>query len=552
MRQLLLGVWLAAGLAAGPASAQQAPPSREIHQPVGHSAIDGVVNLSADGRLQPLRRARVIAASGTASFSTDTDTSGRFHVEQLPAGSYRITVNKFGFVPVNGIIPPVAVAESQTATSTIVMVRGAAIEGDLKRDDGSPAIGLNVSAVRLGYGPYGKRPVSIQDTTTDDLGHYRLHTLLPGEYYILAAPDPLRALSERGTLIGAPKPTPTYFAGATGSGTARLEEAGALSVAVGQEMPGVDFTLIGATYARFNVRATLSSGAAPATWTMRVQRVGSPYGEVRCFLLPPQDGDPGKATCTSVPPGDFWIMVTARAGGPNTPPEFGITRVTMSGRDLPDIIVPTAAPSPVQGRVEVDGGAPLPTGLRVVPLETDYEYPSGAGDTPAVPPATVAADGAFSFPGLPGRRLLRVQGLPAGWALSAVFLGADNIADTPKAFVEGSTSGIRIVVTPQAGTVSGVVLDTNGGPKAGARVVVFSTDPREWHARSRAVATAEVGADGHYAVRGLLPGKYVAIVAERMPDGAWEDPSVLGRLQPTGVAVTIAAGSTQTVDWRPR
>lgn len=551
MRQLLLVLWLAAGVAAGQAPAQ-APPQRQVHQAAGRSAIDGVVNVSADGRLQPLRRARVVAAAGAASFSTDTDTNGRFHVDQLPAGAYQITVNKFGFVPANGLTPTVTVGDGQTATATVMMEHGAAIEGQLTRDDGGPAIGLNVSAVRVGFGPYGRRPVSIQDTTTDDLGHYRLHTLLPGDYVILAAPDPLRALTERGTIIGAPKPTPTYFAGST-VGTARLEDASALTLGVAQDVDGVDFTLVSATYAAFTVRAVLASGAAPANWTMRVQRVGAPYGEVRCFLSPPQGGVASDATCPSVPPGDFWVMATARAGGPNTAPEFGVTRIAMAGRDLPEVVVTTAPPAPVRGRVEVEGGAPLPPGLRVAALETDYEFPSGAGDTPAVLPATVGADGTFSFAGLPGRRLLRVQGLPAGWALSGVYAGADNVADAPRTFGDASTTAsVRVVVTPQTGTVSGVVLDTTGAAKAGARVVVFSTDAREWHARSRVVVTADVGADGRYAVRGLLPGQYVAVVAERLPDGAWEDPAVLGRLQPTGVAVTVAAGTTQNVDWRPR
>jgi hypothetical protein len=100
--------------------------------------------------------------------------------------------------------------------------------------------------------------------------------------------------------------------------------------------------------------------------------------------------------------------------------------------------------------------------------------------------------------------------------------------------------------------MAGVVLDTNGRPKAGARVVVFSTNTRDWHARTRRVLTTEAGADGRYSIHGLLPGTYLAIVGERMPDGAWEDPDVLARLQPTGVAVTITAGATQTLDWRPR
>src|SRR5262249_44038016 len=159
---------------------------------------------------------------------------------------------------------------------------------------------------------------------------------------------------------------------------------------------GVDFTLASGSYASLLVKATMASGAQPGNWTVRIQRVGAPAGEVRCFLNRP--GEDAIAQWPAVPPGDFWILVTPRAAGPNATPEFGLTRITMAGRDLTDVTVTTAASPPVQGRLEVEGGVPLPPGIRVAALETDYEYPSSAPNTPAVPPANVGAEGAFTFP----------------------------------------------------------------------------------------------------------------------------------------------------------
>ena len=180
MRVTLLSACLAGTIAFAQAPVQT-PPARDVHAADGHSSIDGVVTATVDGRQSPLRRARVMVTSDIASQTTDTDTSGHFHVDQLPAGSYRIAINKFGFVPVGGLAP-LPLRDGQSATVALTMQRGAAVEGQLLNSDGEPAVGLNVSAVRLGYGPYGKRPISTQQTTTDDLGRYRLHTLPPGEY----------------------------------------------------------------------------------------------------------------------------------------------------------------------------------------------------------------------------------------------------------------------------------------------------------------------------------------------------------------------------------
>jgi hypothetical protein len=118
---------------------------------------------------------------------------------------------------------------------------------------------------------------------------------------------------------------------------------------------------------------------------------------------------------------------------------------------------------------------------------------------------------------------------------------------------EGTSPGLlQLVVTSQTGSIGGAVFDVTGQPAVGSRVVVFSNDARMWGARSRFIATGEVTATGRYLLHGLLPGQYLVAVVSDLPDGAWEDPERLARLKPTATAVTIAAGATVTLDWRPR
>jgi hypothetical protein len=524
-----------------------APPTRDVHATApGTSTLTGTVVLTAEGRQSAVRRARVVVTTSDSSQTTDTDTNGRFQLVRLPAGSYHVVVNKFGFVPA-GRPTVVDLKDNDHATTMVLMERGAAIEGRITTAEGEPAIGLTVSAGRLGYGPSGRFVVATQQTTTDDLGRYRVHTLPPGEYYLEAAPDPLRMMQAAGLQGPTSKPIRTYFGGAA-PGTARLNDARVVTLDVGQQASGLDFSVVENVLSTLTVRVATAAGAPPAgsiPFIPRVQRVGALPGEVRCLLMPA-----GDALCQNVPPGDFWVLIAARPD-PNAPVEYSATRVTVGGRDQ-NLAVTTGPGAVVSGRVDTDGGAPLPANLQVVALGTDYELPSPVLGQPATAPSAPVVSGGFALSGLVGPRLFRVNGLPDGWTVKSVRLGDIDITDTPTTPGATPAAPLQVILTSQTGSLGGAVFDVTGQPAVGSRVVVFSSDSRTWGARSRYIGTGEVGATGRYLLHGLLPGKYLVAVVSDLPDGAWEDPERLARLQPTAPAVTITAGATATLDWRPR
>jgi hypothetical protein len=385
--------WLAAILVVAPLWAQTSPvrdQSREPQStpPAGTASLTGIVLVSINRQPSPVRRARVtLRNEGGAIHTTDTDTQGQFRFAQLSGGTYKVIVDKPGFVPM-GREPVIELKDRQATKVTAVMQRGAAIEGRLVNASGEPAMGLTVSAVRLGFGPYGKKVVAHRQTTTDDLGRFRLHTLLPGEYYIEAAPDPLRMLGS------APAPGQisarrTYY-----PGTARLNEAQVVALAAEQQLDNVTFSMTDAALTLVTATVHTASGQAPVMFSVRVQRVGAPPGEVRCVLL---QGGPGAFQCPNVPPGDFWFLVAARPA-PDAGVEFAATRTTIEGRDL-DLAVTTAPGASITGRVEVEGGVPLPPNVQSAALETEFERPgpSPTASTSGTPPVPVGADGGFTF-----------------------------------------------------------------------------------------------------------------------------------------------------------
>jgi len=537
-----LSALVVAVLAVAPVLSQRDTSRDKASAPVGTASLAGTAQIMVNGQPSPVRRARVIVReAGGLVHTTDTDTLGQFRVDQLAGGSYRVIVDKPGFAPI-GRDPLIEVPPGQAVKATILMQRAAAIEGRLMMPGGEPAMGLTVSAVRLGYGPYGRNVVAARQTTTDDLGRFRLHTLMPGEYYIEAVVDPLRMLTTASTPDQ--KPARTFY-----PGTSRLNEAAVVALTAEQQLGNISFTVTTADLALVAGSVVTSGGQPPASFSIRIQRAGAPAGEVRCSL-------PSNRTfqCPNVPPGDFWLLVAARAT-PDARVEFSVGRMSVEGKDLTNVAVTTRAGLDMAGRVEVEDGAAFPPNAQVAALETEYELPAsapGAAST-AAQPAVVAPDGTFSFASLVGARLVRVDRLPDGWALKGVWLGDAEISDIPTTFsASDRPASLRVLLTPRTGSVEGTVTNADRQPATGARMIVFSDDARRWGARSRFIKTTEVSATGRYRVTGLLPGTYKVACVDFLDDGAWEDPEVLTRLAPIATSITVTGTERLTVDWRMR
>jgi carboxypeptidase family protein len=518
---------------------------------VGTAAIAGRVLIELSGPPQPVRRARVILESDTLpkTQTTDTDTDGRYRFENLPAGSYSVRAEKAGFVPLvrdlrRTFERPAAVEmnASESVKHDLWMVRGAALEGQIRLDTGGPAVNVIVSAVRFAYDATGRRPVAVRQARTDDRGRFRLHTLPAGEYYVDAAPDPVEALRQ----IPTPGSRPLSIARSYYPGTPRIEGGQTITLTTGQEVTAIDFTLSTVSTAVLRGRIVDSTGKPVTVMAPRIQRIGGTVGEVRGMAI---DGR-SDFTYPSVPPGDYWLMGAARPS-PTADLEFAAIRITVSGQDLGNLVLTTAKGAVVNGRVEVEGGPPpaLNT-LQVIAHETEFELPTLPGSqTVGVSPAPVGPDGTFSFRGLFGPRLFRFTRLPNGWALKSTSLDTADVTDTPVDFKSTDTPrNLRIVITSRTSSVSGVVRDDAGRAISDARVVVFSDDDQTWRFRSRVIKATESGADGRYTIDGLLDGKYHIVAVPYLEEGSWMDAGVLRSLQPKASPLAVAEAVKSTMN----
>lgn len=508
-------------------------------------SLSGRILVLENGQPVPVRRAMVTLRGSlvqTSGATTHTDTDGRYRFDTVPAGTVRLVVAKPGFVmPGIGSFRtagwPAEIADGRTSTLDLTMLPGAAIEGRVLDETGQPVRDIIVSAARFSYSLNGRHPEAVAQTITDGTGHYRLHTLAAGEYYVYAMPNP------RGEpqLVWLPEGPPLGVALTYYPGTSRGDQAQSVFIAAGQEVTDLDVVLTSVSLAEVSGQVLTSSGRKAERFSVRLQAVGGPVGQVG-------GGIPGGTNLffyRAVPPGDYWFSaVSADEDGGQ---EVVILRLSVAGRDVTGLTLQTAPGREVAGRVEVDAGAaPLPPGLFVVAHETALELPTPHEAT-APGPAPVAPTGAFTFDWLFGPRLLRVAGLPPGWAVSGVQLGDADISDTPVDFQAVNSGNPRVRVTNITGEMTGTARDASGRPVAGLPVVVFSANEARWGALSRWVRAVETDLDGRFAVGDLIPDRYHVVAVRQLDSGAWMDPDVLRRLA-TGTPISVVAGASTQAD----
>jgi hypothetical protein len=519
-------------------------PFRQAEAPRAGAVIAGRVIVAASDPAVPVRRARVTLTGGGLSSPeiTDTDVHGNYRFEGLAEGAYRVTASKPGFVTMeagasrHGALPaPILIGAAEQVAVDLQLPRGAAIDGRILDTEGEPLQNIIVSASRFTYTALGRRMTPVKQARTDDLGRYRIHSLPPGDYIVEAAPDP-RADLTSGLMFAQDRPPGrgrTYY-----PGTPQVHLARRIALRTGQQVAQADFAVERVTLARVEGRVVDSTGK-PIQATMRLQPVGgladTPAGVMR---------GPGSFQFPGVPPGEYWLMASVAL--PGRAAEFGVQRVIASGQDVQGLTLATAPGAALEGWIVAAGNASLPRldSVRVDPVATEFELPA---TRPPQPPITVGANGGFSIASLFGPRILRLTGLPEGWALVGVWLDDREITDQAFDFRAAATPRqLRLVVSDASASVRGTVRAAAEAVKA-YQAVVFHKDERLRGATSRFTRLATPDAEGVFTVHGLVPGEYIAAAADHIEPGREHDPDLLRTLAVSGTAFTVSEPGTISV-----
>ena len=129
-----------------------------------------------------------------ANYIASTDSEGRFCIEKVRPGRYRLFIERTGFVGVNerGLKSDTNVFTVEAGHSVddllLRMMLTAVISGRVTDEDGDPMSGVRVFALRKVPGKTKREALGAE--ATNDLGEYRLSGLFAGRYWVVATPAP--------------------------------------------------------------------------------------------------------------------------------------------------------------------------------------------------------------------------------------------------------------------------------------------------------------------------------------------------------------------------
>jgi protocatechuate 3,4-dioxygenase beta subunit len=469
-----------------------------------------------------------------------TDASGAWSTAKVPPGDYTITAAAPGFLP--GTQPKLAIApgESKAGIDFQLDAGGTSVHGTVSDVGGGPIGGARVSAR-----PENLRAIADDSTPIVTLagpdGHYEL-TLPDGPVVLTASHDDYTSVAHDAEVAGKPltvdfalvpggtitgqvvardtgKPVPgalidaraprrrfeaNHEALADGdgkftlrslpSGAIALEASGygyasssptTVEVGIGEQIDGVRVLVDHALSISGRVVDKASHqglpGAHVAAWTMATQS--------KAEAPDPTDKD-GAFEIVGVKPGSYLLLVMAE----DKMPDLGKT-VEVTDKDVTGVVVEVSTGATLQGRVD-------PSAVASIELQPAGEI-GIANVMEMIKTTFVHADsdstGAFVM-----------RHVPEG-SFVLVARAKDGPTGRLPVTVTGANQTGLVITLEQRGSISGRVIDTNGAPVAGTKVMARPTEKASGvsvmvDGLSHGSATTAV--DGTFKIIGLDAGKY--------------------------------------------
>jgi hypothetical protein len=403
------------------------------------------------------------------------------------------------------------------------------VSGRVVDELGEPVANAQVWLQQMRFYQGRRQLVFLSSARTDDTGLYRIASIVPGDYVVVAYFRETWASDDNKETLGY---APSYFPSSANPGDAQR-----LKVAAGQEATAIDITLVAGRAAAIAGTLTGSDGLplGGASVSLRQELMG-PNGGTMSMVSSTRVAEDGTFTLRNVPPGEYQIGATGSPAG-DRPSESASTTIVMSGRDVHGLGLSTNRGGLVTGRLLTDTGAPLPAGaLRVITSSAVFERQTSV--TPPQEDGLAGPDGQFRRLAPAGPVFIRPSGLRAGWALKQVLVGGRDVTDVPVDVVPNQTlADVTVVISSTLPAVSGRVTDARG---PGGPVLLVPADPARWFEASGALRAARPDPSGKFRFENVRAGEYLAIAVDRMEAWQLNDPEFLSPLREKAVRIAVA------------
>lgn len=510
------------------------PPARTAAPTQGRVA--GVVLVEETGA--PLAYALVALSWEGAVHSARTDTAGRYEIVGVAAGPYRASVTKPGYF--GATLQPtregvrdnlVDVRPAGVTRADLSVRRALVITGTVVDDHGEPVARASVRALGATYAR-GRIVTSPAATAiTNDLGRFRLHSLRPGWYYVVATPARMAPLRSKGgdDIVY----QPIYY-----PGTNDFTQAARLRVTE----PGVPVDVLLALH--LAPEATITGIATDAKGQPLVGRgvLLKSRGGAGMLQMPLIVNGDGRFVASGLAPGTYSLTITAGDAASPQRIEHASASVTVSEGATAEVPLRTRGPVRVTGRIVSTGSV----GSIDASLLRLAATPVTDADDDRSINGIVKPDLTFEVWTPPGKVRLDVAGAPL-WMVKSVAGGAvgDSTVDPLDVPEEGLT---RVEIAMVAATeVGGAVTNARDEPVPEAPIVIFAQDFR-LRADPRFVRVIR-SAKGRFQVTGLPAGRYYAVALGPAADpGIATMPDRLDTLRPWSVSLELRESERRTID----
>ena len=513
--------------------------------------VSGTVVRSRDS--SPIRNATVQLVNDSDrehQIATKTTADGRFLLKNVPAGQYKLIVDRNGYVSQElgqkkpGDPGAMFTLRPGQRIDDLIFKLGLAgvISGKVLDEYGEPVAGAAVRAMRQVYTDGHKALQVASEKETNDLGEFRVFGLKPGRYYISAEvlawnrivgdrefTSPEQSSGEKGYTI-------IYYPSAQ-----ETAKASTVYVKEGEEVSSIDIFLREVKV--YRVRGKVQylfphQGTGKTELVIAHRGQTTDWAPMAAQAVSKADGS---FEIPELAPGEYTVIAFFFDQGKyfSTQEDVNVVNADISGLTLmisPGVDIP--------GQLLWEGKPSLESGQRpsisLAPEESTVAV-WGGGET------HVDEKNQFTLKEVPqGTFRLGVNGVSKDCYIKEAQYGENTLPDHVLQTKRSVDGDLRITVSSKGARLTGMVANDESLPVSGVWVVAAPEESK----RSLLSLYGAVTTDqyGRYDLRGLAPGKYLVFAWDGVERGEWEDPEFLKTNAAKAVTVEVSDRDTKSVD----
>lgn len=503
------------------------------------------------GTDEPIRYAHVTfqsLADPENSLHSTSGVDGKFSLNDIAPGQYRISVSRNGYVSIaygasqpfdSGV--PLSLAPGQQMSDLLFRLAPAGlITGRVRDQNGEPLPSAQVTALLTSYVEGKRTLVPVSTVTTNDLGEYRLFNLPPGKYLVSASSGSGLSKMARATssmMISGEEDeglVTTFYPGTSDPGQAQ-----ALNIAAGSELRSTDISVLqsGIFHIRGHVAGLIAFSSKTGGMIM-LKNSGSHVTTLNFEKNAAIDPTDGSFDIPGVSSGQYDLIAFefSRSGTPRSAHK----PIEVNGADVDGVEIAFEPITNISGHLTWDDKSAAPNVPLRVSLELEDQFMT------QTPSAEVQPDGSFELKNVSADSYwVNVSGSAPDAYLKSARYGSANALNTFRTST-GAGPALELIAGAHGGHIQGVVTNSDPVPISGVWVALVPDEPNR--KQKRLYQSVRSAANGKFEFRGVAPGSYLLFSWENVLENEWFDPDFLKQNQSKGTEVSVTEGESKSVD----